>query len=105
MRLTDKEMEVMAVLWESEAAMTASEIIEASNNRSWKESSIYIIMNTLIKKGAVALAHHKPTGTNIARAYKPIISPEECIVSHIDNVRETGVRVDITMLIQNLLNK
>jgi predicted transcriptional regulator len=44
MRLTDKEMEIMAVLWESETAMTATEIIEVSNNRTWKESSIYIII-------------------------------------------------------------
>jgi len=105
MKLTGKEMEIMAVLWASEDPMTATEIIEASNNRTWKENSIYIIMNTLIKKGAVDFAHFKPTGTNNARTYTPIITSEECIVHHIDSVMGAGVRVDIPSLVKRLMKK
>lgn len=105
MRLTDKELEIMAVLWDSEIPMTASEIIDASDNRTWKESSIYIIMNTLIKKGAVVLTHHKPTGTNTARAYKPALTSEECTALYIAGVAESGVHIDIDELIKCLKEK
>lgn len=105
MKLTGKEMEIMAVLWASESPMTATEIIEASNDRTWKENSIYIIMNTLIKKGAVDIAHYKPTGTNNAKTYKPIITSEECIVSHIDGIMGAGVRVDLPSLVERLMAK
>lgn len=60
--------------------MTATEIIEASNNRTWKENSMYILMNTLIKKGAVLPDKHKPTPTKNARAYKSTLTLEEYTV-------------------------
>jgi len=47
MKLTDKELEIMAVLWKSSSSMTANEIIETSNNRKWKDSAIakYVVKN------------------------------------------------------------
>jgi BlaI family penicillinase repressor len=104
MKLTDKEMEIMGVLWGTGVPMTASEIIEASENRTWKENSIYIIMNTLIKKGAVVLAHYKPTNTKTARAYGPALTSEEYAVSYIGSARETGVHIDIQKLIERLMD-
>lgn len=103
MKLTDKELEIMAVLWGSGSPMTATEIIEASNNRTWKENSIYILMNTLIKKGAVLQGKHKPTITKNARAYEPALTSEEYTVMCIKNVQSTGVRVDIHRLIEHLM--
>ena len=102
MKLTDKELEIMSVLWESEDPLTATEIIEASDNRTWKESSIYIIMNTLIKKGAVLLALHKPTITNNARAYAPTITMEEYTLAYI---KQTGLNLDISALIKCLMDE
>jgi predicted transcriptional regulator len=102
MKLTDKELEIMAVLWDSKKPLTANEIIEASDNRTWKESSIYIIMNTLVKKKAVILKYYKPTGSNTARAYEPIISSEQYTVSAIRSMRKNGIRIDIPTLIEFL---
>lgn len=104
MKLTDKELEIMNLLWESESPLTATEIIEASEDRTWKEGSIYAIMNTLIKKGAVVLKCHKPTGSNTARAYETIITSEEYLVSNIGSVIESGVRVDIPTFIKCIKN-
>jgi predicted transcriptional regulator len=102
MRLTDKEMEIMAVLWKSKIPLTASEIIESSGNRTWKENSIYIIMNSLLKKEAVKLALYKPTNTNNARAYEPTLTSEEYMAANIGSVRKTGINVDIKTLIKHL---
>jgi predicted transcriptional regulator len=107
MRLTEKELEVMAVLWqEGEDAMTTSEIIASPLKRSWKENSIFTIMNTLVKKGAVTMACHKPTSTITARAYKTAITPEECMAKHIASVSSaTGVHIDEKKLIKCLLKE
>jgi len=104
-KLTDKEYQIMSVLWESENPITAAEIVESSDNPSWKEKSIYIIMNSLLKKGVVEMVYHKPTGTNNARAYTPTITSEDCILSHIAAVEETGVRIDIPTLVKGLIKK
>lgn len=76
-RLTLKELEIMRVLWDRENPITGQEIIEASPDRTWKESSIYIILKTLIKKGYVQIDNFKPTVTKNARTYKAVITPEE----------------------------
>jgi len=102
MKLTEKEMEIMVVLWGNGIPMTTTEIVEASNNRTWKETSIFSIMNTLIKKGAVVIARHKPTITKNARAYKPALTAEEYMVANIGSARETGMHLDIPTLIECL---
>lgn len=85
--------------------MTAAEIVDASDSPLWKEKSIYIIINSLLKKGVVEMAYHKPTGTNNARAYTPTLTSEDCIVSIIDSVLETGVKIDLPTLAKRILNK
>jgi len=70
MKLTGKELEIMGLLWRVKKPMTTTEIIEASTDRTWKEGSVFSIMNTLVKKGAVYLQGHKPTVSNHARAYE-----------------------------------
>jgi predicted transcriptional regulator len=102
MKLTDKEMEVMVVLWDSKHPMTATEIIETSSNRTWKERSIYTILNMLIKKGIAILTYHKPTITNSARAYAPAITSDEYMVKHILSTMNAGVRFNIPSLIKHL---
>jgi predicted transcriptional regulator len=59
-------------------------------------------MNSLTKKGAVTLAHHKPTSTNSARAYAPALTSEEYMASNIAGVRETGIDIDMATLIKHL---
>ncbi|MCL2047115.1 MAG: BlaI/MecI/CopY family transcriptional regulator [Defluviitaleaceae bacterium] len=105
MRLTNKEMEIMVVLWGSEDALTAAEIIELSENRTWKDASIYIIMTTLLKKGAVIMPHHKPTATNTARAYKPLVTSEEYISRTVAALMKKGVKVSIPILVEKLSDK
>jgi len=103
MKLTEKELEIMNVLWHGNGPLTASEIIAASDNRTWKEGSVYIIMKMLLKKGAVVLAMHKPTVSNTARAYSPTLTAEEYVVANIASIQgETGMQLDFPTLINHL---
>jgi len=74
MRLTGKEQEIMTTLWKSKKPLTTAEIVEVSPNRTWHEGSIFAIMKSLLKKGAVVLDAYKPTAGKHARVYKPKIT-------------------------------
>ena len=41
-RLTKSEREIMDVLWKQGGALTSSEIIEISTNKSWGNTSIHL---------------------------------------------------------------
>ena len=83
MKLTDKEMEVMYVLWGSETPLSVTEIIAASEDRTWKENSIFVMMNSLLVKGAVNVPHLKPTVTKAVRTYQPTLSMEDMMARQI----------------------
>jgi len=90
--LTQKELEVMRVLWETQTPMTATEIVFSSKDRTWKEKSIFIILQSLTKKNAIAIDHHRATSTNIARAYRAAISVEEYAAIHVLDMNPDIVR-------------
>lgn len=100
MKLTDKEIEIMTVLWGSKTPLTAAEIVDASGDHTWKEGSIYVIMKSLIKKGAAYLATHKPTFSKNAQAFAAAITSEEYAVSYI---KKTGIQIDVNALVEHLL--
>ena len=100
MHLTSKELEIMALLWDSDVPMTATEIVNASENRSWKQSSIFIILKTLLAKKAVVFSHNKHTVTNVARAYKPGFTAEEYAVSLVCDTEILGKCINMDVLIE-----
>lgn len=105
MKLTDTELEIMSILWENNVPMSSAEIIEASNARTWKESSIYAIINTLIGKGAVIQSNLKPTSTKNVRAYKPVISQEEYIVLAVSSIKKSlksSLRFDNNAIVEGI---
>ena len=65
--LTKSELAIMEVMWEQEEALTASEIIKASGDKEWKNSSIHLMVNALLEKGFLEVAGFKKTTKNYAR--------------------------------------
>ena len=53
--LTKKELEMMNVLWGSETALTASEILKASTDRTWKDKSLHLMINSLLQKNLIVV--------------------------------------------------
>lgn len=71
MELTKKETEVMEVLWEAGVPLTSMEIVKQSGEKSWKDSSIHILINSLLKKGAIREAGFVRTGKGYGRTFEP----------------------------------
>ena len=85
-RLTKSEMEIMEVLWDEGEALTSAEIIQKSKEKEWKDSSVHLLINSLLKKKVVTVAGFKKTTKNYARTFVPVEGKEQFLVGQvIDN--------------------
>lgn len=79
--ITPSEYEILEVMWSTEKEMTASEIVEISKNKTWKSSSVHLLMASLLKKDLVEISGFKKTTKNFARTFKPSISKSDFIIN------------------------
>ena len=77
MQLTRSEMQIMDVLWEDGGALSRSDFLERSAEKSWKDSSVHILLNCLLKKGAIKEAGVVKRSKTYARTYLPTMTREE----------------------------
>lgn len=77
MDLTKSEPEVMEVLWQAGRPLSKGEILALSNNKTWKDSYIHIMLNRLLEKKAITEAGRVRTGKTFGRLFSPKISLEE----------------------------
>lgn len=73
-RLTKSVREIMDILWKQKEALTSSEIIKASLNNSWSNTSIHLLLRSLLDNGVIKVDGFKRTTKNYARTFKPSIS-------------------------------
>ena len=87
-RLTKSEFAVMEVLWDEGEELTSAEIIQKSKEREWKDSSIHLIINSLLRKKVVTVAGFKKT-KNYARTFVPVETREQFLVGQIIDDKTT----------------
>ena len=88
-RLTKSEFAVMEVLWDEGEELTSAEIIQKSKEREWKDSSIHLIINSLLRKKVVTVAGFKKTTKNYARTFVPVETREQFLVGQIIDDKTT----------------
>ena len=106
MELTKSEMQIMDVLWASEVPLSRSDLLERSEQKSWKDSSVHILLNGLLKKGAIREAGFVKRSKTYGRTFAPTLTREEyfatTIYSHTNKPEIVGLfaallkREDIT---------
>lgn len=77
MELTKSELEVMDVLWAAGRPLSRRDILELSTDKTWKDSSIHILLNGLLSKDAIKEAGFIRSGKTFGRLYAANISCEE----------------------------
>ena len=77
MELTRSEMEIMDVLWAADAPMSRSDLLEQSEEKSWKDSSVHILLNGLLQKGAICEAGFVKRSKTYGRTFSPTLTREE----------------------------
>lgn len=76
--LTSKEHEIMELMWLQAKALSRADIIELSeSSRTWKASSVHVILNSMLDKGAIEVEGFVKTGKNYGRTFRPTVTQEE----------------------------
>lgn len=81
--LTKSEHEIMNLLWHVDRPLTASEIIEQSTDKTWKDSYIHLLINSLLDKGMIRAEGFAKTTKNYARTLVAAVSEEAYAVQQI----------------------
>ena len=77
MELTKSEMEIMDVLWAQQIPLSRSDLLEKSEEKSWKDSSIHILLNGLLLKGAIREVGVVKRSKTYGRTFAPTMTREE----------------------------
>ena len=102
MKLTKSELEIMNVLWNAERPLTRSDILTLSAGKSWKDNSIHILLNGLLKKEAIREDGFARSGKVWGRLYAPNISIDEY---YEENVFSQSNVEAVPLLFSALLNR
>ena len=87
MYLTKNEIEIMDVLWKEGRPLARGEILSLSEDKSWMDSSVHILLNSMLKKGAIREAGYVKCGKTSGRVYEAAFSCEEYYVGTFDSTR------------------
>ena len=102
MDLTKSEMEIMDVLWCDGGALSRADFLERGEQRSWKDSSVHILLNGLLSKGAICEAGFVRHNKTYGRTFLPTMTREEYFAANIFSHRH---KPDILELMKALLNR
>ena len=118
MELTRSEMEIMGVLWEAGEPLSRSDLLARSAEKSWKDSSVHILLNGMLQKNVIREAGFVKRSKTYGRTFMPTMTREEyfaaTVFSHrykpqiVDLIDALLKRTDITQeeleQIKNLVN-
>ena len=102
MELTKSEMEIMDVLWESDKPLSRADLLSRSEEKTWKDSSVHILLISLLQKGAIAEAGLVRRSKTYGRVFSPTMTREEYFAMTIFSHRH---KPDIVGLIAALLRR
>ena len=77
MELTRSEMEIMDVMWESGIPMSRADLLARSEEKTWKDSSVHILLNGLLQKGIIQEAGLVKRIKTYGRVFVPTMTREE----------------------------
>ena len=77
MELTKSELEIMDVLWGSEKPLSRADLLARSEEKTWKDSSVHILLNGLLQKGAIQEAGLVKRSKTYGRVFAPTLTREE----------------------------
>ena len=77
MELTKSELEIMDVLWNAGEPLSRADLLVRSEDKSWKDSSVHILINGLLAKDAIREAGFVKRSKTYGRVFAPNLTREE----------------------------
>lgn len=87
MVLTKSELEIMDVFWASQVPLSRSDLLERSKEKNWKDSSVHILLNGLLNKGAIHEVGFVKRSKTYGRTFLPTMTREEYFATMIFSFR------------------
>lgn len=84
-KLSENEKQILETMWREERSLTRSEVINLTENKTWKKSSIHILLNQLLDKDAIEVDEIVRTGKSYGRTYKPTVTKKEYEIMQLQN--------------------
>ncbi len=88
MRLTKCEQEMMDVFWTADQPLSQPDLLAQAGPKSWKDSSVYILLNGLLEKNMLREAGFVRSGKTYARTFEPTVSYENFCASELHALRK-----------------
>ena len=102
MELTKSELEIMDVLWDADCPLSRSDLLERSVDKSWKDSSVHILLNGLLQKNAIREAGLVKRSKTYGRTFEPTLTREEYFACTVFSHRN---KPDLVGLVEALLSR
>ena len=77
MELTKSELEIMDVLWNAGEPLSRADLLVRSEDKTWKDSSVHILINGLLAKDAIREAGFVKRSKTYGRVFAPNLTREE----------------------------
>ena len=94
-RLTNSEKQIMEVLWKSDVPLSSHDIILSSSDKTWKNSSVHLLLNSLLDKELIEVAGFEKRTKNYARVFKPTLSYVDYILTVLTKNSEQEKRAEL----------
>lgn len=102
MVLTKSELELMNIIWRADRPVSRNDILALAENKTWKDSSIHILLNGLLKKEAIREDGFIKCGKTYGRLFSANISREEY---YAEEVFAAGGRESVPSLLSALISR
>ena len=102
MELTKSELEIMDVLWQDGNPLSRADFLERSDEKSWKDSSVHILLNGLLNKGIIQEAGFVKRSKTYGRTFLPTMTREEY---YADTIFSHRYKPEMVSLVEALLKR
>ena len=102
MVLTKSEMEIMDVLWQADTALSRADLLTRSEEKNWKDSSVHILLNGLLQKGAICEHGFVKRSKTYGRTFLPTMTREEYFANTVFSYR---YKPEMAGLVEALLKR
>lgn len=97
MELTKSELEIMDVLWNAGEPLSRADLLEHSEGKSWRDSSVHILLNGLLAKNAIREAGFVKRSKTYGRVFAPNLTREEYFATTIFSHRHKPELIGLFM--------
>ena len=102
-KLTNRELEVMQILWKSDRCLTATEISELTGDKNFSIFSVQNTIKSLLSKKVIEVASYTKVYKTNAREYRPLLSANDFAMMQFKHYFDPNKKAPLSHLVSTLL--